>query len=64
MNKTINFGLRKLFEIISSDELITMVASPNGTTFAGLEVLEKASKVIENTIKAASDKSKELGKNE
>ncbi len=49
---------------LSSDELIAMVASPNGTTFAGLEVLEDASKIIEDTIKAASDKSKELGKNE
>ena len=49
---------------LSPDDLITMVASPNGTTVAGLEVLEKASGIIEKTIKAATKRSKELGKNE
>lgn len=57
-------GKLMLDKNLSPDELITMVASPNGTTVAGLKVLEGASNILEKTIKAASDRSKELGKNE
>ncbi len=50
---------------ITPDELIKMVSSPNGTTVAGMGVLEKSdvSEVIEKTIAAATKRSKELGKN-
>ncbi len=49
---------------LSPDELIEMVASPKGTTVAGLEVLEKSDAIIKKTIKAAVKRSKELGKND
>ncbi len=48
---------------LSPEELITMVSSPNGTTVAGRKVLESsnAKEIIKNTVKTASERSKELG---
>lgn len=48
----------------SPEELIRMVASPGGTTAAGLEVFEKSEikKIIGNSIEAAARRSRELGK--
>ncbi|MBD3202864.1 pyrroline-5-carboxylate reductase [Candidatus Woesearchaeota archaeon] len=50
---------------LSPEELITMVSSPGGTTIEGRKVLEKSDikEVIDNTVLAAVNKSKELGKN-
>src|SRR3989338_8309055 len=47
---------------LSPDELIKMVASKKGVTLVGLNVLNKhkTSKIIENTINAATKRSKEL----
>ena len=49
---------------LSPKELIKMVASPGGTTIAGLEALLKSNvkDVLERTIAAATTRSKELGK--
>jgi pyrroline-5-carboxylate reductase len=49
---------------ISPEELIKRVSSPGGTTVAGLEVFERLEikKIIDETIKAAVERSKELGK--
>lgn len=46
------------------EELISMVASPGGTTFAGLEVLQNSDieETIKKTMEAAVKKSKELEK--
>lgn len=48
---------------MSPDELVEMVSSPNGTTVAGRDVLEGSdvADVIGRTIRAASERSKELG---
>jgi len=48
---------------MSPDELVNIVSSPNGTTVAGREVLEKSDykEIITNTIKTATKRSKELG---
>lgn len=49
---------------INPEELIKMVASPGGTTEAGLKVLNNSEikKILEKTIAAAVKRSKELGK--
>jgi pyrroline-5-carboxylate reductase len=49
---------------LSPEELIKMVSSPNGTTVAGRKVLEKSDvkEILTKTIKAATKRSKELGK--
>jgi len=49
---------------ITPEKLIEMVSSPSGTTVAGREVLENSdvAKVLRNTVKAATEKSRELGK--
>lgn len=46
------------------EDLITMVSSPGGTTIAGRGVLESStiSEIIENTVDATVQRSKELGK--
>ncbi|MEK6876565.1 MAG: pyrroline-5-carboxylate reductase dimerization domain-containing protein, partial [Nanoarchaeota archaeon] len=48
------------------ESFIKRVASPHGTTIAGLNVLEKSGirSIIEKTIEAAAKRSKELGKDE
>jgi pyrroline-5-carboxylate reductase len=48
----------------SPTELREMVTSPGGTTQSGLEALDKAGfdKVIEEAVKAATRRAKELGK--
>lgn len=48
------------------ESLIKRVASPKGTTEAGLEVLQKSEikPIIEKTIQSAAKRSKELGKDE
>lgn len=50
---------------ISPEDLIDLVSSPNGTTVAGREVLEKSdvSEVIRSTIRRAKERSIELGDN-
>jgi len=58
-------GTGKLLQTgISPKELISMVSSPGGTTIAGRGVLEKSDlkDVIIRTIKAATERSRELGK--
>jgi len=49
---------------IRPEELIKMVASPKGTTMAGLEVLDRsnAKAILEKAVEAAARKSKELAK--
>lgn len=49
---------------MSPDELVKMVSSPNGTTVAGREILESSDykEIIINTVKKATQRSKELGK--
>lgn len=49
---------------MSAEELIKMVTSPGGTTVAGMEVLKNSDirKVLADTIKAAENRAKELGK--
>jgi len=49
---------------LSADELIKMVASPGGTTIAGLDVLAKSDvkHVLIKTVEKAAKRSKELGK--
>lgn len=51
---------------LDPDTLITMVSSPGGTTVAGRDVLENSDvkEVLENTIKAATERGKELGRGE
>lgn len=51
---------------LDPDTLITMVSSPGGTTVAGRNVLENSDvkEVMENTIKAATERGKELGRGE
>ena len=49
---------------LTTDEVISMVASKKGVTLAGLKVLDKnnAKKILEKTISAAIKRSRELGK--
>jgi len=49
---------------ITTKELIDMVSSPSGTTIAGRDILENSSvkEILIKTIKAATQRSKELGK--
>ena len=49
---------------MSPDELVKLVSSPNGTTVAGREILEKSDykDIIIKTIKRATERSKELGR--
>ena len=60
------FGAGKLLKQtkINPEELIKMVSSPEGTTVAGLKILENSDikKIIDKTIEAAVKRSKELGK--
>ena len=62
------FGTAKLLKETKEnpESLIKRVASPNGTTIAGLNILEKSElkSIIEKTIEAAAKRSKELGKDE
>jgi len=62
------FGTSKLLKQknIHPDELIKRVSSPHGTTIAGLQVLNESEikKIIDKTLTAAVNRSKELGKNE
>ena len=48
---------------ITTRELVKMVSSPNGTTVAGRNVLEASNykKIIEETVSAATARSRELG---
>jgi len=57
-------GTGKLLEGMEADELVKMVSSPGGTTVAGLKVLteNKFSDIVIDTIKAATQRSRELGK--
>ena len=50
---------------MTPDELIKMVSSPNGTTVAGREILENSDikEILIKTVKTATKRSKELGKN-
>lgn len=61
------FGTVKLLKEkgMSPKELINMVSSPGGTTLAGREILEKSdvNQILIETIKRATERSKELGKN-
>ena len=54
---------KQLQEGISPQELMDMVTSPGGTTEAGRKILETSDvqKVLEETVAAATKKSKELG---
>ena len=49
---------------MSADELVKIVSSPNGTTVAGREVLEKSDvkEILIKTVKKATERSKELAK--
>ena len=49
---------------MTPEELVNLVSSPNGTTVAGREVLEKSDykEIIKKTIARATERSKELGK--
>jgi len=49
---------------MSTEELVKIVSSPNGTTVAGMEVLEKSDvkDVLIKTVKKATERSKELSK--
>ena len=49
---------------MSPDELVKLVSSPNGTTVAGREILEKSDykDIIKKTVERATQRSKELGK--
>jgi len=49
---------------MAPEELINMVASPKGTTMAGLEVLDKsnAREILEKAIEAAARRSREMAK--
>ena len=61
------FGTAKLLKTgLTTQELIEMVSSPNGTTIAGRKVLENGEfkKIIEETLTKAKERSEELGKNE
>ena len=62
------FGTAKLLKETGEkpESLIKRVASPKGTTEAGLEVLQKSEikSIIEKTIQSAAKRSKELGKDE
>ena len=62
------FGTAKLLKETKEnpESFIKRVASPKGTTEAGLKVLEKSeiSSIIEKTIQSAAKRSKELGKDE
>ena len=62
------FGTAKLLKETGEkpNSFIKRVASPNGTTIAGLNVLEKSEirSIIEKTIEAAAKRSKELGRYE
>jgi len=51
---------------LKPNELIDMVSSPNGTTVAGREILENSdiNDTINKTITKATERSKELGKND
>lgn len=57
-------GMLLMKNDLSTDELISMVASKKGTTFAGLKVLKKhkVKNILIKTIDAAVKRSKELGK--
>ena len=59
------FGTAKLLAEtgMSPEKLVQMVSSPKGTTVAGREVLEGSNyaKVIGKTIRAAAERSRELG---
>src|SRR3989338_11250071 len=62
------FGTAKLLKETKEnpESFIKRVASPKGTTEAGLEVLQKSgiNSIIEKTIQSAAKRSKELGKDE
>jgi len=49
---------------LSPEQLIESVSSPNGTTVAGLKVLEdsRLKQIIHDTVKAAAKRSEELGR--
>ena len=51
---------------LTPQELIAMVSSPGGTTVAGREILESSDvqAVIKQTVLRATERSRELGKNE
>ncbi len=57
-------GTAKLLKEMTPEDLITMVSSPNGTTVAGRAVLESSNyqTIINETLAAVSNRSKELGK--
>jgi pyrroline-5-carboxylate reductase len=59
-------GATRMVEVsgLTPDELVQKVASPNGTTVAGLNVLDNSNvqKEIEETIKAAKKRADELSK--
>ena len=57
-------GTIKHLEKMSAQELIKMVATPNGMTEAGLKILESSNlkEILKDTIKKATERSKELGK--
>jgi pyrroline-5-carboxylate reductase len=61
-------GTAKLLEEngMEPEDLVKMVASPNGTTQAGLEAMTNAKieKGVRDIIKAAADRSRELGKDD
>ncbi|MFH1053016.1 MAG: pyrroline-5-carboxylate reductase [Candidatus Woesearchaeota archaeon] len=62
------FGTGKLLKEgkINADELIEMVSSKKGTTVAGMSVIEDSDfeEIILRTVEKATERSKELGKNE
>jgi len=49
---------------MTTEELVKMVSSPNGTTAAGREILESSDvkEILIKTVKRAAERSKELGK--
>jgi pyrroline-5-carboxylate reductase len=57
-------GTGKMLETMSPEELITMVASPKGTTEAGLGVMKQLDLdgLVEKVAEATAKRSKELGK--
>lgn len=48
---------------LTPDQLITIVTSPKGTTYAGRQVLEKSDvpEVLVGTVIAGTERSRELG---
>ncbi|MEM4755552.1 MAG: pyrroline-5-carboxylate reductase [Candidatus Woesearchaeota archaeon] len=57
-------GTAALLETIPPDELVRMVASPHGTTVAGLQVFEKQklAQIIQQAVAAAAKRSRQLAK--